>query len=163
MSRAALILRRCFAADGEIEALQFQYDLEREMATDVSPKLEAAGDRHAAGTHSEKVAKGGCEMANRLDEIEKRKACRSAEKIAVARMLKRLPLSQGKLIHLYYIKRIPLGVAAHKLGFSYGYARRVKKEAIEKLEAIPDDEVTAMMPPDYTFTLTEQEIAASEG
>ena len=32
--------------------------------------------------------------------------------MAVARMLKRLPLSQGKLIHLYYIKRIPLGVAA---------------------------------------------------
>jgi hypothetical protein len=160
MSRAALVLKRCFAADGEIEALQFGYDLEKEMATDVSQKLEAAGDRHAAGTPNEKVANGGCEMARKLEEIEARKACRSAERIAVARMLKSLPLSQGKLIHLYYIQHIPLGMAAHKLGYSYGYARRMKTETVEKLEAIPDEEITAMMPPEYSFTLTRQEVEA---
>ena len=163
MSRAALVLKRCFAADGEIEALKFDYEIEQEVATAVGQELTAAGDRHAAGTHNEKVANGGCEMARKLEAIEKRKNNRSAERIAVARMLKRLPLAQGRLIHLYYIKGTPLGMAADKLGYSYGYARRVKNEAVERLEKIPDDEITAMMPPDYCWELTAQEIADREG
>ncbi|MEA4928575.1 MAG: hypothetical protein VB104_07855 [Candidatus Limiplasma sp.] len=163
MGLATLVLARCLAADGEVEALTIQHEQEMDVATSVGQPLQDAGDRHAAGTHSEKVANGACELAGILGEIEARKQRRSAEILCVSRMVKRLPVTQGRVIHLYYIKRLTLTAIARRMNFSYGYLRRVKADGLAALEKLPDEEVEAMLPPDYPKTLTEREVAGGRG
>lgn len=161
MSKAMLVLERCLVAENEISELRARCQWQLDAATAVSQKLEPAGDRHAAGTNSEAVATNACELAMLKDAVNDRERRRSAEVIGVTRMLKRLSMNHAKLIQLCYVKRLPLGAIAKKMGYSYGYIRILKGEALEKVDEISDAEVAAMMPDWYPFDLTPQEFEAS--
>ncbi|MDD3212196.1 MAG: hypothetical protein PHY64_00885 [Eubacteriales bacterium] len=163
MSKAMLVLERCLAAESEISELKARYEWQLDAATAVSQKLEPAGDRHAAGTNSEAVATNACELAELRDAVCERERRRSAEVIGVTRMLKRLSMNHARLIQLCYVKRLPLGAVAKKMGYSYGYIRVLKGEALARVAEISDGEVAAVMPDWYPWSLTSQELAASNG
>lgn len=162
MSYAMLILERCLTAENEIAEMKKRYAWQLEAATAADQALEPAGDRHATGTPGDAFAGAACELAAQQDEITERERRRSAEVIGVTKMLKRLSLLHAQLIQLCYVKRLPMGAVAAKMGYGYGYVRQVKMDALAKVAEIPDAEAAALMPPWYPLSLTPQELEAQK-
>lgn len=149
MNLATMVLERCLQAEHDIKELEASYQLAKDVATSVGQRLEDTGDRHAVGTHNERVANSGCELAEIAKAIEARRMARTAEVLAVARMIKRLPALLGKVVNLYYIERKSLQAIAGTLGYSYGYTRQLRVDALGRLGEIPDDDVAGMLPEGY--------------
>ncbi len=161
MGYAMLILERCLAAESEIAELKKRYEWQLEAATAAGQALEIAGDRHATGLPGQAVASAGCELAEQQDAIAERERRRSAEVIGVAKMIKHLPMLYAEMIQMYYIKRLPLGAIAQRMGYGYGYVRHLKGDAVARVAAISDADAAAAMPDWYPLALTPQELAAA--
>lgn len=165
MNRVTVILDRCRAATDDLRLLKARYDWALEGACDISSTPEPAGDRRPDGLHSERVADGALELAQKKEMLERRTQCKKAEEQAARRMLGRLGYVSGSVIRCYYIQRMTLAATAAKLKYSYGYVRSVRREALAKLEAMGDEEATRLMPEWYPWDEAAKALsdAASSG
>lgn len=146
---AMTILRRYRAAKDDIRKLQQRIDQRRDVLTSLG-SLQADPNGGSKGTTD--PDRNGRILAE-IDELERQiEARREAEKVeanAVPALLDMVPELEGRVLFLYYVKRIDTGAIARKEKYTAGYVRKTKRNAEQLLEMLSPDRVATTLPAWY--------------
>lgn len=143
------ILKHCREAKGEIEGLREQIERKREILTALPTlKIDDIGGGH--GTPERDRAGRILADIDMLErEIQTREDEWSAESIAAASFLDRLPQAESKVLFEYYIKRLDTETIGRKGNYTGGYVRKMKRTAEKKLEFVLFEDIAYLFPDWY--------------
>ena len=143
------ILKRCRAAESDLERLQQRIDQRREVLTSIgAPQADPNGGSRATGDKD----KTGRVLAE-IDELERqahaRKEEENAEKVAALALIDMLPDLEGKVLYDYYVKRMDTPGIARREKYTPGYIRKTKRNAENLLSMLGEDRVKGVLPAWY--------------
>lgn len=147
---AIAILRRCRAAETDIQRVQQRIQQRRDALTYMSPQIKAAGGGHSAAP--DKIASITAEIDALARQIADRERAYCAELEAAARLLDVLPGVESSVLHRYYIRRLSIGAIASSDDRSESHIRRVKRDAEKRMDKVAQEEVNGLLPAWYWQT-----------
>ena len=144
--KAMTILKRCRAAQSDIERLRERIDQRRDVLSSVSAPLgdpnggsRARGDRDKIGAILGDIDQLEQEMRDRQEE-------ELAEKAAAVVLLDMVPNLERKVLWDYYVKRWDTGEIARKEKYTPGYVRKTKRNGEQLLDMLSPERVAAALP-----------------
>lgn len=154
--KAMDILKRCRSAEEDKARLTQLIDQRRELLDGLTgPRMDAIG----GGRGSPDPDKTGRILAD-IDELERKKAEREeeqeVEKVATSSMMDWLSLTEGKILHLYYIGMMNTSEIGRKEKYTVGYVRKEKRKAEGKLEMLSEEQVATLVPRWYLERMGER-------
>lgn len=154
--KAMDILKRCRSAEEDKTRLSQLIEQRRELLDGLTgPRMDANG----GGRGSPDPDKTGRLMAD-IDELERKKAEREeeqeVEKVATTSMMDWLSLTEGKILHLYYIGGMNTSEIGRKEKYTVGYVRKEKRKAEGKLEMLSEEQVATLVPRWYLERMGER-------
>lgn len=148
---AMTLLARCRSASKDLESLQGRIDRLREVAT--SPGGHG-GD--GAGVRSTRERDRMAAYAAALDGLTRaydaRKRAAAVEVAASAVIIDRVlwgHATHAAVVHAYYIRRESYKEIAADMHLSVSRVKNVRLEAAVWLRLVEEDDVAALLPPDY--------------
>lgn len=144
--KAMTIMRRCRAAQEEIERIQQRIDSRWEVLDGIgAPTADPNGGSRSTGDR-DKTGRilGDIDVLER--EKEARKEAWNAEKVAALSLLDMVPELEGKILHDYYVRRMDTGGIARKRKYTAGYVRKVKRSGEQLLEMLGEERVRSTLP-----------------
>ena len=146
---AMTILKRCRAAEGDIERLQQRIEQRRDVLTSLSaPQADPNGGSRGSGD-KDKTGRILAEIDELERELEARKEAEKAEKVASCALMDMVPDLEGKILFGYYVKRLDTTAIARKEKYQTSYVRRVKRDAEKLIEMLSPENVNRTLPAWY--------------
>lgn len=146
---AMTIMRRCREARNDVERLQQRIDQRRDVLNSLSaPQADPNGGSRGSGD-KDKIGR----ILAEIDELERKRDARweeeEAEKVATCALVDMVPELEGKILFLYYVKRIDTTAIAKREKYTTGYVRKTKRSAEQLLEMINPERVDSTLPDWY--------------
>ena len=143
------LLRRCRAADEDIEKLERRIQRKRERMTSFGGmRMDASGGSRGTGEGDRMAG-----MAAALDDAERAKRDREEAKIAelnaADQLLEMVPDQESEILERYYLNGNTLSEVARKMHLSAGYVRARKTDADLAAEMINGEKMERMLPKWY--------------
>lgn len=146
---AMTILKRCLAAESDIERLQQRIAQRRDVLASLSaPQADPNGGSRGSGDR-DKTGRILAEIDELEREMEARKEAYEVEKVAACALMDMVPDKEGRILFLYYVKHIDTGAIARKEKYQVSYVRRMKRDAEKLIEMLSGEKVNATLPPWY--------------
>lgn len=145
---AVEVFARCRRADEDIETIRADIARCREMATNVTPKMDDIGGGHGGGA-KDKTATYAVELARLEEQLALRLREKEAEAAASMKLINLLPPTVRSVMHRYYVMRETLNIVASHENYSYGYTRNMKADGLKMAKEIEDAEVRTVLPDWY--------------
>lgn len=142
---AVEVFARCRRADEDIETIRADIARYREIATNVTPKMDTIGGGHGGGA-KDRMAGYAVEIARLEEQLEQRMREREAEAVACTRLIGMLPPTVRSVMHRYYVMRETLNLVAVHEKYSYGYTRKMKADGVRMVREIEEGEVRGALP-----------------
>lgn len=146
---ALTILKRCRAAESDLERLQQRIDQRREVLTSIGAPL---GDPNGGSRATVDKDKTGRVLAE-IDELERqmqdRKEAENAERVAALALIDMVPDLEGRVLYDYYVKRWDTPEIARREKYTAGYIRKTKRNAENLLSMLGRDRVSGTLPDWY--------------
>jgi len=146
---AMTILRRCRAAEGDVERLNERIKQRREVLDSISAPL---ADPNGGSRGSGDKDKTGRILAD-IDELERerdaRKEAGEAERVSACALVDMVPDLEGRILFDYYVKRMDTTEIARSRKYTTGYVRKTKRAAEQLMELISMERVAATLPAWY--------------
>ena len=139
------VFARCRRADDEIATMRADIARYREIATNVTPKLDAIGGGRG-GAAKDGVATYAVELARLQAQLEQREREKAAEEVASTRLIGMLPPTVRSVLHRYYVMRETLNLVAVHEKYSYGYIRKMKADGVRMAREIGEGAVRGVLP-----------------
>ncbi len=146
---AVEVFARCRRADEDIETIRADIARYREIATNVTPKIDDIGGGHGGG-EKDRTAGYAVEIARLEELLAQREREKAAEEVACTRLIGLLPPTVRNVLHRYYVMRETLNLVAIHEKYSYGYTRKMKADGVSMAREIEEGEVRGMLPGWYT-------------
>lgn len=141
------ILERCRRVEADRRKLRERVEMYRDAAGRMTASLDGIGARSTGETDHMAAIMGEIDAVEQL--LRQREREYSAELSAACRLLEGLPELQQIVLVAYYIRRESLAAAALKLGYSQGYVRNLKTDAVRQLQQIGESAVIRLLPDWY--------------
>jgi len=145
---AVEVFARCRRADEDIDTIRADIARYREIATNVTPKMDIIGGGHGGGA-KDKTATYAVELARLEEQLTLRLREKDAEISACTQLINTLPPTVRSVMHRYYVMREALNVVAKHENYSYGYTRNTKADGLKMIGEIEDATVQAVLPDWY--------------
>ena len=141
------ILERCRRVETDRRKLRERIEMYRDAAGRMTASLDGIGARSTGETDHMAAIMG------EIDEVEQQLRQREREyaaELSVAiRLLEDLPDLMQIVMRWYYIRRETLAAIAMNLGYSQGYVRNLKTDAVHQLQQIGEGTVRQLLPEWY--------------
>ena len=145
---AVEVLTRCRQAETDIEAIQADIAWYRELATNVTPKLDPIGGGHGGGA-KDQIAAYAVKIAQLEGQLAARKKNKDAETDASTKLINLLPVTVRSVMLRFYVMRETLNAVATHENYSYGYTRNMKADELRMAREIEEAEVRKTLPDWY--------------
>ncbi len=146
---AITILKRCRAAEGDIERLQQRIEQRWDVLNSLSaPQADPNGGSRGSGD-KDKTGRILAEIDELEREMASRKEAYEAEKVAALALMDMVPDLEGKILFGYYVKRMDTTGIARKEKYTAGYVRKTKRNAEQLLDMLETEKVTSTLPAWY--------------
>lgn len=146
---AMTILKRCRAAEGDIERLQQRIDQRHDVLDSLSaPQADPNGGSRGSAD-KDKMGRIWGEIDELERELEARKEAYAAEKCAAVALTDMVPDLESKILFAYYVKRMDTTAIARKEKYQTSYVRRVKRDAEKLIEMLNPERVDGTLPAWY--------------
>ena len=146
---AMTILKRCRAAQSDVERLQQKIEQWRDVLGSLSaPQADPNGGSRGTGD-KDKTGRIYAEIDELERKLEARKDAEKAEKVAACALTDMVPDLEGKILFGYYVKRLDTAGIARKEKYTTSYVRRVKRDAEKLIEMLGPERVNSTLPPWY--------------
>lgn len=145
---AVEVLARCRQADEDIAAIESNIAWYRELATNVTPKMDPIGGGHGGGI-KDQTAAYAVEIARLEGNLETRKREKDAEEVASTKLINLLPVTVRSVMHRFYVMRETLNMVASHENYSYGYTRNMKADGLKMAREINESDVRTALPDWY--------------
>lgn len=156
--KALTILKRCRAADEDIERIRISIQQKWDILTNISaPQSDPNGGGHATGDR-DKNAK----IMGDIDALERKKTEREQRKAVElasgSALLDMVPQTESQVLYAYYIQRMDTTAVAAKLKYQPNYTRRKKRDGEKALDLLSAETVAGTLPRWYLEEETGREV-----
>lgn len=138
---AITILKRCRAAQEDMEQLRRRIEQRRSILDDVKVQ-QACPSEDARQRLTACVAQLEGSLAARRESYE-------AEKVAVCALIDTVPSMEGQVLYDYYVRRWVTSEIARKENYTEGYVRKAKRNGERLLDMLTEAQVDRLLPPWY--------------
>lgn len=146
---AMTIMRRCRAAQDDIDRIQQRIEQRQDLLRSISAPI---GDPNGGSRGSGDTDKTGRILGD-IDVLEREMAARreewNAERVAALSLLEMVPDLEGKVLHDYYVKCMDTTEIARKRKYATGYVRKTKRSGEQLLEMLGTERLKSVLPAWY--------------
>lgn len=139
---AITILKRCRAAQGDMEQLRRRIEQRRGI-------LDSMGVQQANPNGSQARLRAAASVAQLEADLAARREMYEAEKVAVCALIDTVPSMEGQVLYDYYVRRWVTSEIARKENYTEGYVRKKKRNGERLLDMLTGAQVDRLLPPWY--------------